>query len=326
MSVGPRKSDIPVKKFSGKGAPLLPERNEHQLYIEQKDRLRHCCIYGDHEQISMVLKNNANPCVADEFGVTPMMLAAWNGHLECVKFLVANDMGIAADRTKRKSMNLQTIKGLTVLHMFCQDALPWADEILFWLLLGGADTTILDQEGKTPLDYARENGKEQFLEMIKSFQAVEAGRDQEGDAAFRRRISDAKDELERLYAYHFDALDVVMELNVKFPVPKFVYQEERVGSLPKGMKIHEHHIKPLTEAGFSEMDTLTEGLHCLEFSKEQSEINAKRRQDLVKLQDPDWKVPEKPPILPRRSKNKRKEKIVIQGEANTEASTKKQDA
>ena len=60
--------DIPVKKYSGPGAPPLPERDVHNLFIENAGRLRHCAIYGDHDQMSKVLKNHANPCGADEFG------------------------------------------------------------------------------------------------------------------------------------------------------------------------------------------------------------------------------------------------------------------
>jgi hypothetical protein len=60
--------DIPVKKYSGPGAPPLPERDVHNLFIENAGRLRHCAIYGDHDQMSKILKNHANPCGADEFG------------------------------------------------------------------------------------------------------------------------------------------------------------------------------------------------------------------------------------------------------------------
>ena len=312
---------IPVKKYSGPDrAPQLPEKDPHDLYIENSERLKVAAIYGDHETMSRVLKNRANPCYADEFGLTPLMMAAWNGHTHCVKFIIANDWGIAADRTKRKSINMQTIKGLTALHLFCQDGLPWAEETLYWLMYGGADPHIQDRDGMTPIDYVKERDKhvvESYMKVINQFINIEDRSDE--SAALKRRIEKDQDELNRLYAYHFDPLIMIEDLEVKFPVPGFIYEDQPgVGSLPKGMKIHEHQIKPLLEEGFSNMADLTDSLHCMQFTKGQATVNQKRREELVKLQDPEWKVPERPVPQPKRSKNRRKK-----GEVNLQATPPK---
>jgi hypothetical protein len=300
--------EVPVKKYTGSGAPPLPDRDAHNLFIENAERLRHCAVYGDHDHMAKVLKNRANPCGADEFGLTPLMIAAWNGHTECVKFLIANPLGISIEKEKRSCVNMQTIKGLTAMHIFCQEALPWADEILFWLLLGDADVHALDQDGKSPLDYARENARDNFVEQMEQWEAIKGGRATDEDAVLKRKTALARDELERLYAYHYDPLVMVSaELQANFPVPKFIFEEQRVGSMPKGMKIHEHQIKPLTDAGFDTMDDLVDSLHCLDFSKGQADVNMRRREALVKLQDGDWKAPDKPKMLAKRTKNRRKE-------------------
>lgn len=299
---------IPVRKYTGPVvAPELPERDVHNLYIENAARLLSCAIYGDHDSIAKVLANHANPCAADEYGVTPLMHAANNGHVECVKFLVANPLGIDKNKTKQSCVNLATMKGLTALHIFCQEGLPWAEDILFWLLLGEADWTVQDQYNKSPMDYAKENGRTSYVELMEQWDAVvHHGRNEGEDGALQRRIRDAKDELERLYAYHYDPLVVVGEIKANFPVPSFIFEEQRVGSLPKGMKIHEHQIKPLTDAGFEQMTDLVDSLHCMDFSKGQADVNVKRREALVRLQDKDWKAPERPPMIAKRTQNKRK--------------------
>jgi hypothetical protein len=254
------------------------------------------------------------------------MLGAMNGHLECVKFIIANPLGIDATRTKGSCVNLQTIKGLTALHIFCQEALPWADDILFYLLLGKADTLLHDQDGKSPLDYARDTGRVGFVALMEQWPHVLAGRNDEaaGDAVLRRKMRDAEDELERLYAYHYDPLVVVGEFKANFPTPDYLFEEQRVGSLPKGMKIHEHHIGRLTSTGF-DTDDLVDALHTLDFSKGQAEVNVKRREDLVKLQDSNWQVPAKPDMLAKRTKNRRKKGDVNIQETKEEKAKREAD-
>jgi len=297
----------PVKKYTGPiKAPDMPSRDEHNMFIENAERLRHSATYGDHETIAKVLSNRANPCFADDTGLTPLMMAVNGGHTECVKFILSNDLGIDRYRMKRKSIDMQTCKGYTALHLHCMDGLPWADDILYWLLLHKADTSVADQYGKTARDYAVENCRENDLTMLDKFQEV--SQNKQSDPGFVRKMQDDLDTLDKLYAYHYDPLVTIdKDMVVKFPMPQFVFKEERVGSLPEGMLIHEHQIRPLMNSGFSEMGDLTEALHCLDFSRKQADVNQKRREELVKMQDPNWSVPERPKIVDtKKSKNRRK--------------------
>ena len=49
-------------------------------------------------------------------------------------------------------------------------------------------------------------------------------------------------------------LDPIIGVNVdswkvNFEIPEFLSENERVGSLPDGMMIHEHHLKPMVDEG-----------------------------------------------------------------------------
>lgn len=75
------------------------------------DYLRHCAQQGESHQLRSILKNRGNPCSQDEFGLTALMYAVWNGHVECVKYLITNDFGVDKDGIKTTSLNLQSCKG-----------------------------------------------------------------------------------------------------------------------------------------------------------------------------------------------------------------------
>ena len=57
---------------------------------------------GDDEGLSNTLAGGANPCSKDKYGLTALHIAVWNGHLECIKVLCANNMGVNEDETISK--------------------------------------------------------------------------------------------------------------------------------------------------------------------------------------------------------------------------------
>jgi hypothetical protein len=191
--------------------------------------------------------------------------------------------------------------------MFCEDALPWAHDVLFWLLLKGADWTIQCNLGKTSLDYAqeRDDGGDWILETIKLFEIQRLDRlDEITDKQFVKRVKDSLAELDKKYAYHYDPLITVSHFKADFPLPDFIFEPQKVGSLPRGMKIHEHQIKPLIRAG-EDMTVTMDVLKCLEFSKDQAEVNQIRREKLLQHQNPNWVKPEKPSFVQKKRRKKR---------------------
>lgn len=45
------------------------------------------------------------------------MYSVWGGHVECVKFLVSNDFGVAKTGVKRSSLDMVSTKGYSALHL-----------------------------------------------------------------------------------------------------------------------------------------------------------------------------------------------------------------
>ncbi len=77
----------------------------------------------------------------DEFGFTPLHLAAWVGHKEIAELLIENGADV----------NANSWSGLTPLH---DAATNISKDIIELLIDNGADVNAKDEEGFTPLDHA----------------------------------------------------------------------------------------------------------------------------------------------------------------------------
>ena len=244
-----------------------------------------------------ILRNKANPCSTDEYGLTPLMYAVFNGHLECVKWLLANDKGVDNQGVKRSSIHMQTIKGYTALHLHCQDCLSWANETLVWLLAAGAIVNTKCKEGMTAEEFLVKANNQYGLEILRKFKAL---KDYHGNGdpdldEFRQDIDRKRADLADNYAYEADASVIVEPWDADFPVPAFIFEPQRVGNLPIGLKVYEHHIKPLMEVGYNGGNDMSKGdaIRCLNFTDEQAEINRARREGILKVADPNWIPPDK---------------------------------
>ena len=261
------------------------------------------------------------PTVHDlETGCRKSKKAVWNGHEECAKLLVANDKGINNEAVRTSCINMVSCKGYTPLHLQCKDALPWATDILFLLLVAGADFTIrCTSEYLLPVEHARDQNKAEFVAILELFSNLKIyeenkeAREEQGVPpdkdleALKVQISSKKLELSKKYAFPENELAEVTPWQADWPIPEFLFQKERVGSLPRGMTIHEHQIKPLLVEGFEDLDGI-DSLHCLEFTGHQAEINRSRRERLLQMQDPEWKAPAKVTIANKikvKTRNKR---------------------
>jgi ankyrin repeat protein len=75
--------------------------------------LRYVSTHGKQEQLKEYLRLKANPCSVDEFGLSALHYAVWNGHIECVKLLVSNDFGVDSKGKKCSCLNLVSDMGYT---------------------------------------------------------------------------------------------------------------------------------------------------------------------------------------------------------------------
>ena len=180
---------------------------------------------GDHKAVKSVLKNRSNPCSTDEYGLTPLMYAVWNGHVECVKWLLANDRGIDNSGFKRSCINMVSTKGYTALHLHCKDSLTWAYDIIYWLLAAGADVSLTSKtEGLTAEEYAEQGGNLRTLETIRNFRALSTYTGDPSDKHLDELIkilNIKRNELASKYAFHVDASVIVEPWGAKFAVPVF---------------------------------------------------------------------------------------------------------
>lgn len=77
------------------------------------DELRHFAIKGSADLLKEAIIKRANTCSQDEYGLSALHYAVLNGHIECVKLLIANSWGVSALGIKCRCMNLISTMGFT---------------------------------------------------------------------------------------------------------------------------------------------------------------------------------------------------------------------
>uniref|UniRef100_A0A7S2K9U8 Uncharacterized protein n=1 Tax=Leptocylindrus danicus TaxID=163516 RepID=A0A7S2K9U8_9STRA len=134
------------------------------------ENLRSAAIIGDLNQVKELIAGGANPCSVDDDGMTPLHYAAWNGHIDCVEFLVVNDKGISTETGEKYScINIQTKScGYTALHLCVKSGIE-TKKCCQALLFAGADPNITDDLAKLPFDLAKNNGMDEVAEIISNF-------------------------------------------------------------------------------------------------------------------------------------------------------------
>jgi ankyrin repeat protein len=127
---------------------LLIERgaNINATGDEGKTAVHYAAKWGIEDMMAFLLTKGAQANIRDGDGMTPIMLACFEGHLGVVKMLVQH-MGV-------QGLNDRNAKGWTALH--------WAsagghEKVARFLLLAGADPTITDNGGMAPITLATEN-------------------------------------------------------------------------------------------------------------------------------------------------------------------------
>ena len=263
------------------------------------EQLRYDATYGLHKHLGDILKTRPNTASADSFGLTPLMYAVWNNHVECVRYLVSNDVGVNAAGSKVSSLFMKSCRGLTALHMCAECYEDVAEEITMLCLIVGMDQNAVDDDGNTPRELAM---KERNIACLRAYDEFEMKDD---DEKVFKKLMRIKQMLLDKYTFIHNPTMNVEKWNANFIVPDFVYDEtKRYGELPEGMIIHEQHIAPLVDEGYYSKGGV-DALHCIEFAKEQAEANLRRREDLLMTRVEDtWEPVDRDAIIESQKKPK----------------------
>ena len=193
------------------------------------EELRSAAIQGKHEMIHTILKDRANTCSADQYGLTPLMYACWNGHLECVKFLASNPLGVDTNGKKGSCLDMITCKGYTALHLTALDCPDkYAKDITSVLLMLGCNASIVCREGYTAYDIAMKLSKSSVLRANKEWNEQDTNMD------VRMALDDVKRELKAKYTFNINLRMTVDPIETNFNMPGFIYAPQRQGYIPGG--------------------------------------------------------------------------------------------
>ena len=110
--------------------------------------------FGKADTIQKILAEGVKPDLKNSRHVSPLWISAANGHLRVVQLLL---------RSKIVDINTKSIYG--------QPPIFWAaaegnENIVRLLLTAGADRTLEDIDGKTPLSVAKKNGHDKIAKML----------------------------------------------------------------------------------------------------------------------------------------------------------------
>lgn len=115
---------------------------------------------GDEDIILFLLQEgfDINARTSD-MGWTPLMVAARDGNTQAAKLLVYQGANV----------NLQSDLGATALTFAVTQPFPLEEDrlsLITYLLNHGADATLTDSFGHTPLYYAQQTGKNKIVQML----------------------------------------------------------------------------------------------------------------------------------------------------------------
>ena len=122
-----------------------------------------------------LLENGAEIDKENGYGWTALMCASMNGHSDIVENLIKQGADVNIKNSNRETALIKVI--ISCIRTFEENkdnmikknaALNRCLKIVKCLIENGADVNIKDNEGKTALDLAEENGYKEIVEILKS--------------------------------------------------------------------------------------------------------------------------------------------------------------
>lgn len=123
-------------------------------WINSSQPLHYAAIYGQQDALDFLITNGATINAIDSFGFTALYYAIDTGHLSCVMKLLSNGADPNAENSFFK---------LTPLHAAAKRG---CSKSLKLLLKFGAEAHKKDNDGKTPLDFAKNYEHKQCIELL----------------------------------------------------------------------------------------------------------------------------------------------------------------
>lgn len=111
--------------------------------------LHTACAYGNTDIVSLLLANNVDVNKVDARGDSPLIISVRGGYEKIIQQLLKSKCDI----------DLKNKNGITALHVACQAGIM---SIVTSLLKAGGDSTILDNDMKSCVDYLSEEKKEEI--------------------------------------------------------------------------------------------------------------------------------------------------------------------
>ena len=161
--------------FQGDGESYRVETLLYRMKSSSAIRLHLAAYFGLSEAIKVLLQSEMPR--KDFCGLTPLMLAAANGHKESVTLLLTCvDQWSGSDEETKIGMgiNSKNIKGRTAISMAAENG---HEEIVQQLLQHGADIYILDVYGQSPVMWAKANGHTSIVEFLATNEDEESEED-----------------------------------------------------------------------------------------------------------------------------------------------------
>ena len=131
-----------------------------QKFLKGKETLHDACEKGDIQSVKQHLSAGADlNAIDDDWGMTPLILAADDAHIKIAELLIANGADL---NSKSRSV------GMTSLHAAACDN---HKEITALLIVKGADINAKDSNNKTPLNYAEEEKNTDLATFLRKYGA-----------------------------------------------------------------------------------------------------------------------------------------------------------
>lgn len=137
-----------IKLLLNKGSDVNTKDNREQTVLHKAVSL------GNLEITKLIVAKGIDANLKNEFGHTALHIAIQFGNIDLIKYLIKNNANV----------NIQDIEGMTPLHSTTANgAYP---EIIQILLSQGADRTLMNNNGKTALDIAKEMGNKKMITIL----------------------------------------------------------------------------------------------------------------------------------------------------------------